>query len=401
MVMTTPGDFSVMNLPAIDQAVKQDEFNALRNDAQQFQNEENVGRQQVRDQMEDARFLNEIGTGYLERLEQDPKAYFNSYDSLKAEFTARGLDQFAEKMSPAITNPEQLKQEFAKMRDIGADGMAGRQPTTTYSQPVAGVNPETGANELYRPDSAGGMNPTNIGAPPASSGIDIYTGDNPSGVDPKSYQRGSEQEQKALATERVRQFGVLNDAAFAAQETMGTIEQMRNVDFTGGPGSDWQNSARKMVMAMGGSHLVDVDEVVGAESFNALGTRELLNVMATQKGPQTDRDFERIQRTFAQQHNPEVLREFLMNSSYAVAARKVEMAEFYRNILERDQSLRNADREWNAYKRSTPMLSDTVKDPDTGMPVFYVDFIQTMRMANPGVDEARIQQEWRRLTGGK
>lgn len=154
-------------------------------------------------------------------------------------------------------------------------------------------------------------------------------------------------------------------------------------------------------MAIGAGHLVDVEEVVNAESFNALGTRELLNIMATQKGPQTDRDFERIQRTFAQQHNPAAQREFLMNSSYAVAARKVEMAEFYRNILERDGNLKSAGREWGAYKRSTPMLSDTIKDPDSGMPVFYVDYVQTIKAANPGIPDHEVLQMWRNRTGGR
>lgn len=395
MPIQTPGDMSVMSLPGIDQAVQQGEFNALRNDAAKFQNEETKGRAKVRDQMEDAKFLKEIGEGYLQRLDADPQAYFNSYAPLKEEFIARGMDKFAEMMPPAITSPEQLKQDFAKMRDMGADGMAGRGPDTTYSQPVEGMNPDTGVAELYRPDSAGGMNPTGIGAPPAKGGITINTGDE------KAQQKGDEEEQKALAQQRVAHLGVLNEAAYAAQETMTTIDQMRQIDFVGGPGTDLKLAASKMMMAIGAGAFVNVDEVVDAEAFNSLGTRELLNVMAQQKGPQTDRDFERIQSTFAQKHNPEALREFLMNSSYAVAARKVEMAEFYRGRLQRDGNLKAAEREWAAYKRSTPMLTDSMKDPDTGMPVFYVDFIQTMRAANPGVADERILKEWRSLTGGR
>ena len=392
MAIQTPGNMQVMNLPAIDRAVKEDEFNALRNDAQQFQNEEVKGRAQVRDQMEDAKFLKEVGTMYLTTLESNPNAYAESMPLLKQEFEARGID--TSKMPPAATGLDQLKQDFAKMVQIGEQGMAGRTPDPTYGQPVEGMNPDTGQSELYRPDSQGGMNPTGIGAPPAKSAITINTGD-------KAALAGDTEEQKALGKQRVAFLGTLNEAGYAAQETMTTIDQMRQIDFVGGPGTDLKNSARKLMMAVGAGAFVNVDEVVDNDSFNALGTRELLNVMATQKGPQTDRDFERIQRTFAQSHNPEALREFLMNSSYAVAARKVEMAEFYRNILQRDGNLKAADREWAAHKRSTPMLTDMMKDPDTGMPVFYVDFVQTMRAANPGVSGERVLEEWRKLTGGR
>ena len=397
MPIQTPGDMSVMSLPGIDQAVQQKESNALRNDAAKFQNEETKGRAQVRDQMEDAKFFKDIGTMYMSLYEKDPEgieaAWNESRPSLIKEMEARGIDS---KDVDALDTPaEQLRQSFANLIQVGDQGMAGRGPDTTYSQPVEGMNPDTGVAELYRPDSAGGMNPTGIGAPPAKGGITINTGDE------KAQQKGDEEEQKALAQQRVAHLTVLNEAAYAAQETMTTIEQMRQIDFVGGPGTDLKLSARKMMMAIGAGAFVNVDEVVDAEAFNALGTRELLNVMAQQKGPQTDRDFERIQSTFAQKHNPEALREFLMNSSYAVAARKVEMAEFYRGRLQRDGNLKAAEREWAAHKRSTPMLTDSMKDPDTGMPVFYVDFIQTMRAANPGVSDERILKEWRVVTGGR
>jgi len=298
-------------------------------------------------------------------------------------------------MPPAGTSVDQLKKDFAKMVQIGEQGLAGRVPDPTYSQPVEGVNPETGANELYRPDSEGGLNPTGIGAPPPSSGVNIYTGDE------KAQIAGKTEEQKALAKERVRQFGVINDAALAANETMDTIQTMRTLNFDGGPGTDLKNNARKFIMAIGGSEFVNVDEVSSVDAFTGLGFRELLNIMATQKGPQTDKDFERIQRTFAQSHNPDLTRKFLLDSAYARGARQVEMAGFYQNILESEGTLKNADRKWNAYKRSTPMLSDAVTDPETGMPVFYVDFKESLQQANPGVSDERILQEWRRLTGGK
>ncbi len=170
MVMTPPGQMTTMSLPGVDQAVEQSEFNALRNDAAKFQNEEVKGRAKVRDQMEDAKFLNEIGTGYLERLTADPQAYAKSFSDLKAELIARGMDELANNMpDPKTTSIEQLMQQFAKMRDIGADGMAGRGPATTYGAPVKGVGAD-GTPEYFSTPSTGELNPTGVEAPAGGSG---------------------------------------------------------------------------------------------------------------------------------------------------------------------------------------------------------------------------------------
>ena len=396
MPIQTPGDMSVMSLPGIDQAVQQGEFNALRNDAAKFQNEETKGRAKVRDQMEDAKFLKEIGEGYLQRLDADPQAYFNSYAPLKEEFIARGMDKFAEMMPPAITSPEQLKQDFAKMRDMGADGMAGRGPDTTYSQPVEGMNPDTGVAELYRPDSAGGMNPTGIGAPPAKGGITINTGD-------KAQLAGDTQEEKDLGALRVATYAALQEAALSSQETMTNIDIMRQLDFTGGPGSDFKQNLRSFAVFMGMQGLVNIPEMVSQESFGSLAGDVLLKKMAKQKGPQTDRDYERIENTFANTNDIELKREFLMNSAYALAAREVEMADFYRKHYEKTGKIRGADKAWNTHKRTHPMVSDSVLDPETKLPMFYIDYIDMIRATNPQMDIpiGTIETMWLQKTAGK
>ena len=237
------------------------------------------------------------------------------------------------------------------------------------------------------------MNATGIGVPEKAPLVSISN---------EAEQAGATAEQRALGNQRVAEYGEIKKSATAAIGTMETIDQMRNIDLTGGPGTDLKNQARRFVMAIGGSGFVNVDEVVNAGSFTGLAYREFLNIMSTQKGPQTDNDFLRIQQTFATVTDPEMTREFLMNSAYATASRKQEMAQFYSDYLEKNEgTLKGADRAWDNYKRSTPLLSSNIKDPETGLPTFFIDFKDRMRVANPGVSDERIVQEWRKLTQGK
>jgi hypothetical protein len=392
MTLQLPPQFGQMNIAAVDEDIANNEFNALRNDALKASNEYTAGAREAEGQFEVGRFLEEIGTGYLERLESDPNAYRDSMSMLMEEFKSRGIP--TDRMPAAGTSTKQLKKDFVKMVEMGRIAQAGlkeKQPVT-YTQPVKGVNAETGETEWHRPDSTGALNPTGIGVPESDPLVSVVN---------EAEGAGMTAEQQALARTRVAAFDEINKASITAGETMSTIETMRNIDFEGGPGTDLKNNFRKFMMAIGGSDLVDVDKVVNADAFTALAFDEFLRIMATQKGPQTDNDFRRIQRTFADANDPKLLRTFLLDSTYAHAARKQEMAQFYHDILERDGTLKNADREWSAYKQVTPLLSDTIRDPQTGLPVFYINFQQRMKAANPQASQEQILQKWRELTQGQ
>lgn len=228
-----------------------------------------------------------------------------------------------------------------------------------------------------------------------------YLKDNPSGIN-INLDPGDKKESELMAGSRVTAYGEVRTAANAGIGTMETIDQMRLFDFEGGPGTDFKNQARRFVMAIGGSEFVNVDEVNSAAGFTGLAYREFLNIMSTQKGPQTDNDFLRIKQTFATVTDPILAREFLMDSAYATAARKQEQFIFYDDYYEtNNESLKGVEKAWRDFKAVTPLLSDAIRNPETGLPTFYIDFKSKMQIANPGASDEQIIQKWRELTQGK
>ena len=365
--------------------------NALINDAQRMKNQGLKTDYADAEKLKIAREMKVMSERGKEMMKRGvPVESFRN--DLADWFMQRGMD--VSRIPEAGSDPREFMEGFDNLGRSADDIIAALGPApkpTTYSQPVTGLNAE-GNPELYRPDSTGGLNATGVGAPDKASLVSI---NNP------AEQAGLTQEQRALATHRVGKFTKISDAAMAAEGTLNTIDQMRLIDFEGGPGTDFKNNLRRFVMAIGGSEFVDVSEVNDAASFTGLAYREFLNIMSEQKGPQTDNDFLRIKQTFATVTDPEITRDFLMSSAYALASRKMEMSQFWEEYLETNEgSLDGVERAWNNYKATTPMVTDAFLDPNSGLPVFYIDFKDRMKVANPGVSDERIIAEWRKRTGG-
>ena len=140
-------------------------------------------------------------------------------------------------------------------------------------------------------------------------------------------------------------------------------------------------------------------DIANIESFNAIAQRQVIEAMAGQKGPQTDQDAARIEKTVAGIENSEEANKFILNSMEALSHRRIIQDEFWTNHLEKNKSYEGVKKKWNEYKRSTPMVSDSVKNPRTGRPMFFYQFQQAMRgrrdmQGNPFTDE-NILQAWR------
>ena len=122
--------------------------------------------------------------------------------------------------------------------------------------------------------------------------------------------------------------------------------------------------------------------------------------MSTQKGPQTDKDQERIAKTIPSIENDELANDFNMNSLLALNYRKIEMSEFYRKFLKENKTLTDADEAWFNFKMSTPLLSDNVLNKETGLPMFYYEFSKLAKKKNPNATKAQITEAWRGIAGG-
>ena len=136
------------------------------------------------------------------------------------------------------------------------------------------------------------------------------------------------------------------------------------------------------------------------QAFNSVAGKAVLDIMSTQKGPQTDKDQERIAKTLPKITNEKDANEFNLNSLKALNFRRIEMAEFYEKEFEEKGTLKGADKAWRDFKAKTPMLSDNVKNPSTGLPMFFHEFKSKAKESNPAATDEQLIKAWRELTSG-
>uniref|UniRef100_UPI0026071487 hypothetical protein n=1 Tax=uncultured Paraglaciecola sp. TaxID=1765024 RepID=UPI0026071487 len=216
-------------------------------------------------------------------------------------------------------------------------------------------------------------------------------------INNEAEEKGLTEEKKALAKSRVSRFESILDQADNAITQDEQLAQLENIDISTGFGTEAKGALASAINAFSpgaGDELLNTD-VDALQAFKGVSSRLVNSELNKAKGPQTEGDAKRAQSTLASLTNQNAANKFLVQSLRATNARMIEQSEFYQSVLERDGSLKKADSEWLAFKRSTPMLSDSVRDAETGLPMFYRDFKLKTQERNPGVTDEQILTAWR------
>lgn len=214
---------------------------------------------------------------------------------------------------------------------------------------------------------------------------------------------GAKKEQEKLAEARVGRFDAMQQDALAAMDMNERLNQLSQIDVKTGFGEGFKADTAAALKSLGveGAESLLNTNIANAQSFNAVTGDLLIRQMATQKGPQTDRDAQNIRETLPKIGNEAEANKFILSSFKAINQRKIEQAEFYDDYLSENQTLDGADKAWREYKSSTPLVSATVKDASSGLPMFFYDFRQKAMAANPGATDEQIAEAWRKLAQGK
>jgi hypothetical protein len=212
---------------------------------------------------------------------------------------------------------------------------------------------------------------------------------------------GLTEEQKALAKSRVSRFEQVQGAAQAAMDQNEQLEQLSQIDVDTGFGEEAKTQVARVFNSFGvnGDSLLGVD-VANAQAFRASSGKLLAEALAAQKGPQTDKDAERIMDTLPKLTNEQEANKFILRSMKAINQRKIEQAEFYERALEVDGTLKNADSKWREFKRKTPLMSGSIINQSTGLPMFFGEFMDQAKERNPGATRQQIIGAWRKINGG-
>lgn len=218
-------------------------------------------------------------------------------------------------------------------------------------------------------------------------------------IDNKVSEKGAVKEAEKLSELRVEKLGKYQEEALAAEEQNFALDQLDNIDVKQGLGTEALAQTARVINALGGdgAAFTGVDPA-NVQAYNAVTGKQVLQIMSTQKGPQTDADQARIAKTLPSINNEELANEFNKNSLRALNYRKMELSEFYTNYLEEKGTLKGADQAWSKFKRETPLLSDgSVKNPETGLPMFYHEFEKMTMERNPNATKQQVLNAWREL----
>ena len=212
--------------------------------------------------------------------------------------------------------------------------------------------------------------------------------------------KGLTEELKTLGKLRAQDLSKMREAADNAIAQDEQLSQLANIDLSTGFGIETRGamaSAINGIFGKGvGDSLLNVN-LSAIQAFKGVSSRLVNSELNKAKGPQTEGDAQRAKSTLASLKNEGEANAFLIKSLQATNARVVEQAQFYENVLERDGTLKNATKEWVAYKRKTPMLSANVLDQTTGLPMFFNNFAAMAQERNPGITRAEIVNAWREL----
>jgi hypothetical protein len=213
-------------------------------------------------------------------------------------------------------------------------------------------------------------------------------------------QLGAKKEAEKLSELRAGRYDEMQDRALAAEEQNAQLDALSHIDVQTGFGVQQRGQLASIINGLGGNGeaLTGVDPA-NAQAFNAVTGKLVLDIMATQKGPQTDKDQQRIAKTLPTIANEQLANRFTLSSLKAINLRRIAQRDFYENYLYENETLKGADKAWSDFKQDTPMVSDQVKDPATGLPMFYFQFARKAREHNPNATKAQIDKAWRERAG--
>lgn len=116
-------------------------------------------------------------------------------------------------------------------------------------------------------------------------------------------------------------------AGDAAKSAIDNIRILKNIDLTTGFGTDAQKTAANILATLGVKEANKF--ATNAQIFESKVYESLVDTLSKQKGPQTDKDFTNIQRTYAQLKNTPQANQFLLDVAEAKALQDQRKSGYY------------------------------------------------------------------------
>jgi hypothetical protein len=206
-------------------------------------------------------------------------------------------------------------------------------PATRIDEPTGNVVATTEAANMGLPTQAGGQ---------PQSTKPVVTGINP------IVTKAGEQLNQQWITNQLEPAQL---AGTAAKNAIDNIRVLKNIDLTTGFGTEAQKNAANVLASFG---IKDAAKfATNAQIFESKVYESLVDTLSKQKGPQTDKDFTNIQKTYAQLQNTPQANQFLLDVAEAKAMEDKRKSDYFQDAAAMPQVRGNLSSITNAWKRHT------------------------------------------------
>ena len=163
----------------------------------------------------------------------------------------------------------------------------------------------------------------NMGLPTLSGGQPSSTKPVVVGINPVVTKAGEQINQNWITS----QLEPAQVAGIAAKSAIDNIRVLKNIDLTTGFGTEAQKNAANVLATFGVKDAAKF--ATNAQIFESKVYESLVDTLSKQKGPQTDKDFTNIQKTYAQLQNTPQANQFLLDVAEAKAMEDQRKANYY------------------------------------------------------------------------
>jgi len=205
-------------------------------------------------------------------------------------------------------------------------------------------------------------------------------------------------EQKAKGAANVKAWETIRDDAALSEKSLMQYNIAKNIDVNqSGPLQAWKMSIGALADDMGiDPATLGLENIDNDYGYQGIMQNMVLTKMQAQKGPQTENDAKRIEATLATIGNPEEARKFLLDAGMAMEQMNVDKRDFYENYWTTNGTYEGASSKWNNFRKKTPFLA---KNPKTGRPVFFTQFVEQVQAVNPNARYPDIVNLWQKKYG--
>lgn len=298
----------------------------------------------------------------------------------------------------AAARYQQLFDHFMSQEDTTGQDRPGPVPPAS-----GGAGPTTPA----APPAAGGTIPRAPSAPAPATGGAIP----PPAIAPTPKPSIDEQaEARANAPINAKYIDDARRAADTAGTQLAQINVVRSLndkDITGAmaPMQEFMGRWAEALglETIGGKKVRDfIRSASDQKSFFALSNAFLLAVQEAQKGVSTEGDAARISDSWAKLSNTKDTNRFLLNYYENMAWWQKNRANFLNGVISRGGTNKAAIKEWEEFKRKTPLTAMTGENKDQLM--FLPEYIKRAQAALPNMDKNEVAaaaiKKWQREYGG-